>query len=459
MVRIGGEKKLLLQTIEMYGGSDVTKKATISELWSIVEERFHFVEMIEKDGFFRITANELGKIKEARLMAKIDHANDLPQIFKDNHLAILPETRGSYLIAPMELYQSFDDSLTNPKNSDIQHISWDMDLQSLDISHITSETIAINTADVGGILTSFLHENPLIATVSGRMKSDVFSFHVNRVGGGIQPVNVQNSQIEIDAGFESPDSLILLEAKNYVYDDFLVRQLYYPMRTWQQKIQKPVRTVFFMYSNGVYHLIEYGFRDLQDYNSLYILQHSHYSLDDTNIRVMDIYEVAAQVKQRKEPRGIPFPQADKMWRIINLAEMLVETPMTKVEIAEQYSFTGRQADYYSNAARYLGLLEDGKEGLQASKLMERLMKKPYKLRQLEYVKLILRTNVFYDVFQKTHVTNTGVVVLPPRDEIIAIMRSHLSLGSEAMYARRAQSIRGWIEWIFHLCRDVGEIQK
>ena len=436
----------------------MAKNASISELWSVAEDKFHFLEAIEKNGFFRINASDLGKVKEARLMAKIDHANDLPQIFKKHHLAILPDTRGSYLIAPMELYQPFDDALTNPRNSDIHHLLWEMNLQSLDINHITSETIAINTADVGGILTAFLQEKPLIATISGRMKSDVFSFHVNRVDGGVQQVNVQNSQIEIDAGFESPESLILLEAKNYVYDDFLVRQLYYPMRTWQQKIHKPVRTVFFMYSNGVYHLIEYGFHDLHDYNSLYVIQHGHYSLDDTNIRLADIYDAVSQVKPCKEPKGIPFPQADKMWRIINLAEMLDETAMTKAEIAEQYSFVSRQADYYANAAKYLGLIEKGEDGLQASKLMQRLMKKPYKLRQMEYVKLILRTNVFFEAFQKSHVTNTGVAVLPSQEDVIAIMRKHLDL-SDSLYDRRAQSVRGWLEWIFHLCRDVREVQK
>lgn len=441
-------------------GTATKPKLSISDSWNLVEEKYHVLDHVRRDGCCRLTAAEIKTIREPRLMTKIDHANDRPQLFKQNHLAILPETRGSYLIAPMELYEPFDEVLTNPKSSDIRHIAWEHDLQSLDINAVPSETIAINTAEIGGILTAFLGECPLYATVSGRMKSDIFSFHVNRVGGGTQDVHVQNSQIEIDAGFESPNSLILIEAKNFVYDDFLVRQLYYPMRTWQQRIEKPVRTVFFMYSNGIYHLIEYGFRDLQDYNSLHVIRHGHYSLDDTNIRIADIYAAATQVRLHGEPKGVPFPQADKMWRIINLAEMLAEAPMTKAEIAERYSFTPRQAEYYSNAARYLGLVDsDGGRHLCASKLMQRLMKKPYKLRQLEYVKLILRSQVFYDSFQKVHITNTGTAVLPSLDDIIAIMRAYLFFGSGGMYQRRSQSVRGWLEWIVHLCRDVGAIEK
>ena len=48
--------------------------------------------------------------------------------------------------------------------------------------------------------------------------------------------------------------------------------------------------------------------------------------------------------------------------------------------------------------------------------------------------------------------------LPSQEDVIAIMRKHLDL-SDSLYDRRAQSVRGWLEWIFHLCRDVREVQK
>lgn len=427
--------------------------------WNALEEKYRFLEGVEQDGFFRISADEIKTVREPRLMTKFDHENDLPSIFKKHKLAILPETRGTYIIAPMLLYQQFDESLRVPKNRDIKHVAWDKALQSLDINNVPSETIAINTAEIGGILSSFLGEDPLYATVAGRMKSDEFEFRVSTPSGGKLPVHVQNSQIEIDAGFESTKSLILLEAKNYVYDDFLVRQLYYPMRTWEQKVEKPIRTVFFMYSNGIYHLIEYGFDDLHDYNSLRVLRHGHYSLDDTNITVADLMDVAAQSRPRKEPKNIPFPQADKMWRIINLAEMLAEEPMTKADIAETYSFAYRQADYYTNAAKYLGLVEDCEEGVQATRLMQRLMKKPYKPRQLEYAKLILRSKVFLETFHACGITNTGVARIPSREAVMNIMRNNIELGTDAMYRRRAMTVRGWMDWMFRLCKDVGDVER
>ena len=41
-------------------------------------------------------------------------------------------------------------------------------------------------------------------------------------------IKVNNSQIEIDGGYEGAESLTIIEAKNNIADDFIVRQLYYP---------------------------------------------------------------------------------------------------------------------------------------------------------------------------------------------------------------------------------------
>ena len=58
-----------------------------------------------------------------------------------------------------------------------------------------------------------------------------------------------------------------------------------------------------------------------------------------------------------EPEDIPFPQADKFERIINLCELLSKKEMHKDEITQKYDFDSRQTNYYTAAARYLGLIE------------------------------------------------------------------------------------------------------
>ena len=90
-----------------------------------------------------------------------------------------------------------------------------------------------------GIFADFLEDEALLPTVSGRMSSESFSFHANVVDkskiAGDSVVIVENSQLEIDGAFEGINSLAVMEAKLDLTDNFLIRQLYYPFRTWHQK--------------------------------------------------------------------------------------------------------------------------------------------------------------------------------------------------------------------------------
>jgi len=79
---------------------------------------------------------------------------------------------------------------------------------------ITSEATAINCAFVSKILHDFTEEENLLPTVSGRMGSSSFSFDINS-SNGLSRINVENSQVEIDGGYEGDSSLNLIEAKNY----------------------------------------------------------------------------------------------------------------------------------------------------------------------------------------------------------------------------------------------------
>ncbi len=63
---------------------------------------------------------------------------------------------------------------------------------------------------------------------------------------------VTNAQVEIDAGFESNDCVFLIEAKLEAVDDFIIRQLYYPYRLWQNRVSKPVIPALFTFSNDLF---------------------------------------------------------------------------------------------------------------------------------------------------------------------------------------------------------------
>ncbi len=249
-------------------------KSQNDKAWEAIFEKYDILSHIESDGKFIISALQMKEYREPRLMAKFDHNINLPQIFAKNNLAILPISRGDYVISHFKAYQSFE-----MMDKSINRFCLPTILQSLDIDNISSETIAINCALASGILSDFLEEDILYSTVSGRMGSGQFEFYIqNSRTNAPTLVKVNNSQIEIDAAFEGVNSLALLEAKRDLSKDFLVRQLYYPYRVWRKNVTKKVKPIFLVYSNGIFSLYEYEFQNINSYNSLVLVKHKNYSI-------------------------------------------------------------------------------------------------------------------------------------------------------------------------------------
>ncbi|MBQ7151128.1 MAG: hypothetical protein IJR94_02610, partial [Synergistaceae bacterium] len=386
------------------------------------------------------------------LMVKFDHAINLPQIFKNNDLAILPITRGDYVISTFDLYHKLEN-----ENSKITKFSLPDNLQSLDPNKITSETMALNCALASGIISDFMGEgeNNIFATVSGRMSSGKFTFNIKDIkSNSLRHINVNNSQIEIDAAYEGISSLALVEAKMDLSDDFLVRQLYYPFRTWQPRIRKKVKSIFLIYTNGIFKLFEYAFDDFNNYSSLRLIQQKNYSIEDTVISLSDIEEVLYNTAIIEEPKGIPFPQADKFERVINLCELVTAQSLTSTDVTDTYDFNIRQTNYYTDAARYLGLLEKNKDGRKPvysiSQQGRQILNLGFKQRQLSFCKKILSHNAFNNSL-RLYLKKS---VCPSNDEIIEIMRqSGLDNIAHSTFKRRASSIRGWLNWIISLIND------
>ncbi|MBV1819142.1 hypothetical protein FYJ27_05190 [Anaerosalibacter bizertensis] len=164
--------------------------------WEKLFDKYNIISKINDEGFFKITSKQINEFREARLATKFDHKINLPELFRENHLSILPITRGSYIISSFEAYKEF-----NEINTEITKISFPKYIESIDYENITSEAIAINCAFVSGILSDFLQEDRLFPTVSGRMSSNEFSFYINNsnINKDVK-VMVSNSQVEIDGG-------------------------------------------------------------------------------------------------------------------------------------------------------------------------------------------------------------------------------------------------------------------
>ena len=425
----------------------MSRCATNKLAWEKLFEKYNILGEIEEKGYFKITSKQINEYREARLMTKFDNSATLPDLFKKNSLSILPITSNSYMIAKFKTYEKFESD-----TQEIEKISFPEYIQSLDYNNISSEALAINCAYITKILENFLEEEALVPTVSGKMGSGNFEFNINNIESN-ETINVvvENSRLEIDGGYEGVNSLALIEAKNYLSDDFMVRQLYYPYRLWSSKITKPVRPIYIVYSNGIFNVYEYKFADSNDYSSIELVKTKRYSIEDTDIEIQDIKNILDTVKIVEEPQ-VPFPQADSFKRVINLCELLEEEPKTKKEITENYAFDERQTNYYTDAARYLGLIEKTREEntitFSLTEKGRKILKLKFKQRQLEFVKLILEHKVFKESLDLYFERAQKPCIL----DIVEIMKhgNLYHVKTEETYKRRASTIRGWMEWILDL---------
>ena len=418
------------------------------EAWESLFDKYDILEKIKKDGQFIISANAIKEFREPRLMTKFDHKINLPDIFEKNSLAILPITRGDYIISSFSAYKEFENIST-----DIQRVSIPTHLQSLIPKFLLSESIALNCANACGILKDFLEDDEITPTVNGRMSSGSFNFEITTKMGKL-PLSVNNSQIEIDASYEGINYLSLFEAKKDLSDDFLIRQLYYPFRTWSSRVTKPIKTVFLIFSNGTFYLYQYQFNDVNNYNSLQLVKQKNYTISQI-ISLQDIEDIIKNTPVEPEPE-IAFPQANSMLRIINLMELLVEKALSKQDITSKYAFDERQTNYYTDAGRYLGLInkerdQSGKIVFNLTNLGVHIMGLEFRERQLAIVRQILK----HKAFNETLKVHLQCGEMPDCQTIIKIMKeSNLyKVESDSTFLRRSSTIMRWIEWILSIIEE------
>lgn len=419
--------------------------------WDKLFEKHKILSEISKNGHYIITSKQINEFRESRLMTKFDHRTNLPQLFQDNKLSILPLTRGSYIIAKFEAYQEVKYS------KEIKPIPFPKreDLESLDYENIYSESAALNCAFASGIIQDVLGEECCL-TVNGRMSSKEFDFSIKEEiansNSKTKKIKVKNSQCEIDGGFESETKLALIEAKNTTCEDFLIRQIYYPYRLWKNKVSKKVIPIFMTYSNDIFSFFIYEFDESDNYNSLKLIKQKDYVIAPEPITLNDIKLQLSGIKIIAESK-VPFPQANSFDRITDFLGLLVEDDLSKEDITSNYAFNKRQTDYYFNAGKYLGLIEDFKdeENIIRIKLTSKgrkIISLSHKEKNLAIVKQILEHNVFSEVLKLYFKKSEA----PTKEEIVKIMKkSNLyRVDSDSTYFRRASTVLKWIEWIIDL---------
>ena len=418
--------------------------------WDKLFKRYNILEKIAENGLFAIESAQINQERETRLMVKFDHHDNLPKLFRDNNLSILPISRSQYVIGNCETHLKVE------YDSSINIVTWEFpeELESIDPTDLYSESSALHCAFNLGIIEDLV-ERETKFTVSGRMSTGEFDFKVNNSLDKRQiSLKVKNSQCEIDGGFEGEDCFVLVEAKNYFVDDFLIRQLYYPYRLWSQKLSKKVIPVLMTYSNDVFTFFVYKFDNDTDYNSIKLINMKRYTIAPEPIHRSDVDDIFHQVRIVPES-DVPFPQADMFERVVDLLSLLVEKDLTKDEITQNYQFNSRQTNYYTDAGRYIGLVDKYKDA-ETKEIFFRLTEegreilgKQPKLKYLALIGKILEKEVFYKAFELT--LQNGEI--PSKQEIIEIISEVRSDVNPTTAGRRASTVSGWINWIWEQIED------
>lgn len=151
-------------------------KNTVSELWNEIFYDFDIINHINKYEYFKITADDNRKYKEPRLMTKFDYSRQLPNIFKDNKLGILPIKNGEYIIGKYNLFKN----ILNTKYEDIIPIKKHMPsyIETIDPDNIYSESNALNVAFLSGMIKDTVVEE-VIETIRGKMRATGFKFDID----------------------------------------------------------------------------------------------------------------------------------------------------------------------------------------------------------------------------------------------------------------------------------------
>lgn len=415
--------------------------------WKQLFEKYDILNLIEKEGIFNITATQINEFREARLMTKFDHSVNLPTLFSENELSILPNSRGTYIIGKFKAYQKLKFIDKKPISKTIPDF-----IRTFDDFDITSESTALNIAYMSGmideVLQTGINEPNSMMTLSGRMSSGQLFYDIKVSNDEFYRFDVQNSQIEIDGSYENLNQIGIVEAKNKIPLDFHIRQLYYPYRFYNNlSTDKKIIPIFFTFADDIFSFHIYKFDNLYEYTSIKKIDQINFILNDSlDLNLEEVKAISKNSVMELETTNIPFPQANNFSRILDIMDY-IETPKDKFELAEAYTFDVRQSDYYANCLVYLGL---GEKKLDSKFVLSSLGLKVMRMhnnnqRNKIIIELILKKKIFklaFDSFLKKNGEFDKNYINKILYENVPTINSYVTSN------RRASTVKSWIEWIF-----------
>jgi hypothetical protein len=154
---------------------------------------------------------------EPRLLCKLDCIKDTPNIFREYGISLLSFENGKYILLKENIYIPLISNDIKPKK-----INNSIDSYILKIGN--SESSMLDILHYNGVFDEILEEKIKYTGLSGRHRCN-FSTNIN----GLE-IKIKGSQYETDGCYESKNKICIVEAKMKPYEDFNIRQLYYPFR-------------------------------------------------------------------------------------------------------------------------------------------------------------------------------------------------------------------------------------
>ncbi len=383
-----------------------------------------------------IDAGELKKLaqREPRLMAKFDTPHQLPRPFQDSGYTLLPIRNGTYQLLPgslfvevPECYQLIDFKPIRP-------------FPLFTAGRGYGEAQYVDQAFNDGLLGKFLSIEEMYLTIRGRERSGRFSFRMSDLD-----IDVDAVQIEVDAGYEALNVVVLVEAKIGKPGHFNIRQLYYPYRHFSQIVpQKRVRNVFLAYDipSATYSLYEYGFADDYDPQSILLIQCGAYRLTSPErLTVYSLLDASFQTTNNIAP------QADDLNKVFELLSVVEAGFNRSTEVADYFVFDRRQSSYYREAAEYLGLLYSSGGNYELTDLGVRALSTPPDGQLLFFAKAVVNSWIFIELIRRA-----GVERMFTDGDIDSVICSAEDRDGAQRYQgstipRRRQTITAWIKWL------------
>lgn len=383
------------------------------------------------------TATIRNYVGEVRLATKMDCREQLPPVFRDNGVFLLPlKNQGDFAVVKGDGFHDIEPIGT------IKDFVSKLKLELVSLSGRKSEMSYLDYAYNTGLIEKFLGIAGLRQTIRGREFSKAFSFKVGRT-----EIDVTSVQIEVDVGYESPEesSIVLFEAKvGKKWSNFNIRQLYYPLRSYLEKFpQLEYRTVFFIYDSGkdTYNFWDYRFGDMNQYNSLKLRKKAAYRVSkaDRTLSALDVLK--ARVGTTKVTTELDIPQADDFQKISEFPFKVKSGIDNSKKMAEAFAFTTRQSSYYRQATEFLGLVRMRQKKYELTGLGKRYINYKTDKRNTLLCSLLFKMPVI-EMIARQLIENNRITSSEIAELINQKTKYNLTTSK-----RRTKTIVSWFKWL------------